>query len=77
MFRRRVDRVPFPENLLPTVSPMVMVHCPTCSNLFDADQRDTMPFCCERCRTIDLGVWLDERYGIPYESDGEELDVEG
>ena len=23
------------------------------------------PFCSERCRTIDLGRWLDERYRIP------------
>jgi endogenous inhibitor of DNA gyrase (YacG/DUF329 family) len=23
------------------------------------------PFCSERCRTIDLGQWLDERYRIP------------
>jgi endogenous inhibitor of DNA gyrase (YacG/DUF329 family) len=23
------------------------------------------PFCSERCRTIDLGAWLDERYVIP------------
>jgi uncharacterized protein len=26
-----------------------------------------MPFCSERCKTIDLGRWLDERYGMPYE----------
>jgi len=54
-----------------------MRHCPTCSTLFDTDQTDAMPFCGERCRIIDLGVWLDERYSIPYESDEEELDVEG
>lgn len=23
------------------------------------------PFCSERCQTIDLGRWLDERYRIP------------
>jgi endogenous inhibitor of DNA gyrase (YacG/DUF329 family) len=23
------------------------------------------PFCSPRCRTIDLGRWLDERYRIP------------
>jgi hypothetical protein len=26
-----------------------------------------MPFCSERCRLLDLGRWLGERYGIPYE----------
>jgi endogenous inhibitor of DNA gyrase (YacG/DUF329 family) len=25
------------------------------------------PFCSERCQTIDLGRWLDERYRIPAE----------
>ena len=31
------------------------------------------PFCSERCQTIDLGHWLDERYRLPAEdapSDG-------
>lgn len=26
-----------------------------------------MPFCSRRCKLIDLGRWLDEKYGIPYE----------
>ena len=26
-----------------------------------------MPFCSERCRTIDLGRWLGEKYGLPVE----------
>lgn len=30
-----------------------------------------MPFCSLRCRQIDLGRWLDERYGLPYESEDE------
>jgi len=28
-------------------------------------QNRAFPFCTERCRTIDLGRWLDERYRIP------------
>jgi hypothetical protein len=31
-----------------------------------------MPFCSERCRSIDLGRWLDERYGLPAEPKDEE-----
>jgi endogenous inhibitor of DNA gyrase (YacG/DUF329 family) len=27
-----------------------------------------MPFCCQRCRLIDLGRWLDEKQGIPFEA---------
>ena len=25
-----------------------------------------MPFCCERCRMIDLGKWLNEEASIPH-----------
>jgi uncharacterized protein len=28
-----------------------------------------MPFCSQRCRLLDLGRWLDEDYGLPYESE--------
>ena len=27
-----------------------------------------MPFCSERCRNIDLGRWLDEGIGVPFET---------
>jgi hypothetical protein len=33
-----------------------------------------MPFCSPRCRTIDLGRWLDEKYGLPYKSQGDPED---
>jgi endogenous inhibitor of DNA gyrase (YacG/DUF329 family) len=26
-----------------------------------------MPFCSSRCKQIDLGRWLGERYGMPFE----------
>jgi len=32
------------------------------------DDNPQRPFCSLRCRLIDLGVWLDERYRIPTES---------
>ena len=37
-----------------------------------------MPFCSERCRLVDLGRWLDERYGMPHlpEESPEEMDDE-
>ena len=31
-----------------------------------------MPFCSRRCQQIDLGMWLTESYGIPYEGDSNE-----
>jgi endogenous inhibitor of DNA gyrase (YacG/DUF329 family) len=40
--------------------------CPTCGRpAGELGENKTFPFCSERCRTIDLGRWLDERYRIP------------
>ncbi|MCL4169284.1 UNVERIFIED_CONTAM: hypothetical protein GTU68_027619 [Idotea baltica] len=30
-----------------------------------------MPFCSPRCKQIDLGLWLNEAHGMPYEADPE------
>ncbi len=46
---------------------MATVTCPTCERKFDSDKTDAMPFCCERCRLIDLGRWLDEEHSVPVE----------
>ncbi|QDU93591.1 DNA gyrase inhibitor YacG [Lignipirellula cremea] len=46
---------------------MSTLRCPTCKNRFDTEKTTAMPFCCERCRLIDLGVWLEEGYGLPHE----------
>jgi uncharacterized protein len=43
--------------------------CPKCKRQFDPDESKSMPFCCDRCRLIDLGAWLEESYGMPYEPD--------
>ncbi len=47
------------------------MRCPTCRKEFDAEQSPAKPFCSERCRTIDLGRWLDESYGLPVIADPE------
>jgi len=31
------------------------------------------PFCSRRCKTIDLGRWIGEDYGIASEAEGEDL----
>jgi uncharacterized protein len=36
--------------------------CPICGKPPEPRYR---PFCSARCKTIDLGRWLDGRYGIP------------
>lgn len=43
--------------------------CPLCSQHFDRIETTPMPFCSPRCKQIDLGRWLTESYGIPYEGD--------
>ncbi len=48
------------------------MQCPTCKNEFDPALTVAMPFCSERCRTIDLGRWLDERNCLPHVADPEE-----
>lgn len=36
------------------------------------------PFCSDRCRLLDLGAWLDEKYAFPAQPDTEpELEEEG
>ena len=45
--------------------------CPICKKPVELTNPE-MPFCSERCRLIDLGDWLDERYRVA----GPELSTE-
>lgn len=38
--------------------------------------RGSFPFCCERCKLIDLGRWLDGKYQIAAEISPDENDDE-
>lgn len=55
------------------------VPCPTCGtpSVWSPDN-PFRPFCSERCKLVDLGGWLEERFRIPGESipdsDGEQPD---
>jgi uncharacterized protein len=53
---------------------MIRVRCPICERWMEgqgtADWPE-FPFCSPRCKTIDLGRWLGERYRIPSEAEGE------
>ncbi len=40
------------------------VKCPTCRKETAWEDNPHRPFCSERCRLIDLGQWLEERYRI-------------
>lgn len=50
-----------------------MSTCTICRREFRLEDSPAPPFCSERCRKIDLGRWLDERYTLPIErEDGEQ-----
>lgn len=46
------------------------VKCPTCRKEIPWENNPHRPFCSDRCRLIDLGAWIQERYRIP----GQELE---
>ena len=59
-----------PTRILPMPNePRDKSKCPTCGKRFRMDETDAPPFCGQRCRLIDLGRWLDEDIGVPFESD--------
>ncbi len=56
------------------------MHCPICKKPVpapDPNARGPYPFCSERCKLIDLGRWLDGKYQIPVEKDGDGEAPEG
>jgi endogenous inhibitor of DNA gyrase (YacG/DUF329 family) len=56
---------------------MVTMLCPICEKQFAPHQSDALPFCSERCRTVDLGRWLGEKYSLPTVPDPDEDDADG
>ena len=43
-----------------------LVTCPTCGTQTEySPQNPYRPFCCERCKMIDLGAWANESYRVP------------
>lgn len=44
---------------------MRVVACPQCRTEVEWANNPYRPFCSERCRLVDLGAWLDEKYTIP------------
>ena len=50
-----------------------MAKCPICDGAAKArSDNPSFPFCSARCKTVDLGKWLNEEYRVPVE--GEEPD---
>ena len=51
---------------------MARIRCPICDKRFESGDSASPPFCCDRCRLIDLGRWLGESYAVPVDRDDEE-----
>jgi endogenous inhibitor of DNA gyrase (YacG/DUF329 family) len=54
---------------------MSSIRCSICGQTFDTENSKFSPFCSGRCKNIDLGRWLGEQYGMPYESPDEPEDA--
>jgi endogenous inhibitor of DNA gyrase (YacG/DUF329 family) len=39
--------------------------CPSCRDAVRWEDNPHRPFCSERCRLVDLGAWVTERYRVP------------
>lgn len=44
------------------------VKCPRCGKELEYEGNEFRPFCSERCKLIDFGVWADEGYALPAEA---------
>ena len=51
-----------------------IVPCPTCGKSVRwTQQNPNRPFCCERCKLIDLGEWAEERHRIAGDAEHEDI----
>jgi endogenous inhibitor of DNA gyrase (YacG/DUF329 family) len=55
---------------------IIKVKCPKCSEIFNYYDSSARPFCSERCKDIDLGLWLTENYKAPSKEGLSEEDIE-
>lgn len=52
------------------------VACPTCAKpAAPGPENAAFPFCSARCKTIDLGRWLNEEYRVPVQPEDGSEDV--
>ncbi|MDH3529766.1 MAG: DNA gyrase inhibitor YacG [Acidobacteriota bacterium] len=47
---------------------MLMVKCPNCGIRNKYEGNEFRPFCSERCKLLDFGVWAEGGYAVPAES---------
>ena len=54
----------------------ISVNCPSCKSDFDYYSSEFRPFCSQKCKMIDLGLWLTESYSIDSKEPLEEADID-
>jgi uncharacterized protein len=55
-----------------------VVACPQCGKEVEwSDKSPFRPFCSERCKLIDLGLWANERYRVPEDGSPGAPDADG
>lgn len=70
------DRTPPMTSEIPQPNQLTRLTCATCGRSFTLEQSPAPPFCSERCQLIDLGRWLDEDIGLPFEGDPGDVPVD-
>jgi endogenous inhibitor of DNA gyrase (YacG/DUF329 family) len=54
--------------------PIGMALCPICNKpAAPRAENPSFPFCSPRCKTVDLGKWLNEDYRVPVEEESDEV----
>ncbi len=49
------------------------LRCSLCGHPYLRSESKAVPFCSVRCQQIDLGMWLDERLGLPIEGQEDQV----
>ena len=52
------------------------ISCPSCEKSFTYYASEFRPFCSERCKMVDLGLWLSESYTIESRENLSDNDIE-
>jgi len=52
------------RHIMAAVGEKRTIRCPTCGKTVAYDGT-YFPFCCQRCKLVDLGKWFSEEYAIP------------
>ena len=55
-----------------------MAICPICgAESKPRSENPAFPFCTPRCKTVDLGKWLNEEYRLPVDDSSDEEESDG